>query len=295
MIKRQAAVMIAVGALMLIAMAQVYAGLVENGGFETRGSYIQKHTDVPSDPDTVALWKFDELSGTTAVNAQGDTANDGSLGNFNGISGLDVDVLDQSSVNSNLSEVMIATLNQFAQQFTPAAPALYAIEFMPASSDATGVNIEIQTDSGGVTPDGTAITNGTVSSGAITADVAKTVYFSHPLLLDTSTTYWIVIKRGSADIGIKGTGTGATGRAKRYNTGTPAWENIETWDDLYFKTYYRSGWTASGKSNGALVFDSLNDYVQVLDNDSLDLTNAITLEAWVYLLAQNTPNSTWFT
>ena len=40
-------------------------------------------------------------------------------------------------------------------------------------------------------------------------------------------------------------------------------------------------WTAGGKNGGALSFDGVNDWVTVPDASSLDLTNAMTLEAWV--------------
>jgi len=40
-------------------------------------------------------------------------------------------------------------------------------------------------------------------------------------------------------------------------------------------------WTASGKFGGALSFDGINDWVTITDSDSLDLTNGMTLEAWV--------------
>ena len=38
----------------------------------------------------------------------------------------------------------------------------------------------------------------------------------------------------------------------------------------------------SGKYGSALNFDGTNDYIQVADNSTLDITDAITLEAWVY-------------
>lgn len=41
-------------------------------------------------------------------------------------------------------------------------------------------------------------------------------------------------------------------------------------------------WTTAGKFGKALQFDGINDYVSVLDSNSLDLTNALTVEAWVY-------------
>jgi hypothetical protein len=40
-------------------------------------------------------------------------------------------------------------------------------------------------------------------------------------------------------------------------------------------------WTAAGKFGGALSFDGVNDWVTVNDSSSLDLTGAMTLEAWV--------------
>ncbi|MCI0703401.1 MAG: DUF4082 domain-containing protein [Planctomycetia bacterium] len=40
-------------------------------------------------------------------------------------------------------------------------------------------------------------------------------------------------------------------------------------------------WTSSGKYSGALSFDGTNDWVTISDANSLDLTNGMTLEAWV--------------
>nr|MDP9491685.1 PQQ-dependent sugar dehydrogenase [Actinomycetota bacterium] len=40
-------------------------------------------------------------------------------------------------------------------------------------------------------------------------------------------------------------------------------------------------WTNSGRYGGALSFDGVNDSVRVADGDSLDLTNGITMEAWI--------------
>jgi hypothetical protein len=40
-------------------------------------------------------------------------------------------------------------------------------------------------------------------------------------------------------------------------------------------------WTNEGKFGSALVFDGENDYVRVLDDPSLDLTDEVTVEAWV--------------
>ena len=40
-------------------------------------------------------------------------------------------------------------------------------------------------------------------------------------------------------------------------------------------------WSAAGKNGGALSFDGVNDWVTVADSSALDLTTAMTLEAWV--------------
>jgi glucose/arabinose dehydrogenase/PKD repeat protein len=40
-------------------------------------------------------------------------------------------------------------------------------------------------------------------------------------------------------------------------------------------------WTTAGKSGGALSFDGVNDSVRIADANDLDLTSAMTLEAWV--------------
>jgi glucose/arabinose dehydrogenase len=42
-----------------------------------------------------------------------------------------------------------------------------------------------------------------------------------------------------------------------------------------------AAWSAAGKNGGALSFDGLNDWVTVADADDLDLTNGMTLSAWI--------------
>ena len=41
-------------------------------------------------------------------------------------------------------------------------------------------------------------------------------------------------------------------------------------------------WSTQGKYGGALAFDGINDWVTVADHASLDFTNALTVEAWVF-------------
>ena len=43
-----------------------------------------------------------------------------------------------------------------------------------------------------------------------------------------------------------------------------------------------AAWTAAGRYNGALSFDGIDDLVTIADSSSLDLTSALTIEAWVY-------------
>ncbi|MDD2802537.1 MAG: LamG domain-containing protein, partial [Methylococcales bacterium] len=48
----------------------------------------------------------------------------------------------------------------------------------------------------------------------------------------------------------------------------------------YMSTSTRGGWT-EGRFGSALSFDGSDDYVNVADSNSLDLTTAVTMEAWV--------------
>src|SRR6185503_20012408 len=41
-------------------------------------------------------------------------------------------------------------------------------------------------------------------------------------------------------------------------------------------------WPTQGRYGNALTFDGTNDWVTVADVPSLDLTSALTMEAWVY-------------
>ena len=63
------------------------------------------------------------------------------------------------------------------------------------------------------------------------------------------------------------TGTGVTDASGRGNAGTIAGGAVRT--------------TATAKFGGAITFDGVNDLISVPDANSLDLTNAMTLEAWV--------------
>jgi len=46
-------------------------------------------------------------------------------------------------------------------------------------------------------------------------------------------------------------------------------------------TLYGPTWDPTGKINGALSFDGTDDYVSVADDDTLDITDELSIEAWV--------------
>jgi len=65
------------------------------------------------------------------------------------------------------------------------------------------------------------------------------------------------------------------------------WRFNDSSDLLDYSSYSNDGinsgstYTSSGKFGGARDFDGMNDYVSVADSTSLDITDAITIEAWV--------------
>ncbi len=62
------------------------------------------------------------------------------------------------------------------------------------------------------------------------------------------------------------TGTTATDNSGRGNTGTLT--NGPTW-------------SAAGKYGSAVLFDGSNDFINIIDASSVDLTNGMTIEAWI--------------
>jgi hypothetical protein len=64
----------------------------------------------------------------------------------------------------------------------------------------------------------------------------------------------------------EGSGTTTADRAGKGNTGTLA----------------GATWTSAGLAGSAVSFDGVNDRININDSTSLDLTGAMTLEAWVY-------------
>ena len=61
------------------------------------------------------------------------------------------------------------------------------------------------------------------------------------------------------------------------NTSNPGYDDSGTGNN---GTVNGATWIINGKLNGALDFDGVNDYVEVPDDDSLDLTDSFTVVAW---------------
>jgi len=53
---------------------------------------------------------------------------------------------------------------------------------------------------------------------------------------------------------------------------------------------YGSTWTSAGKVHGALQFDGTNDYVGISNSASLNITNSISMSAWINLKSYNDIN-----
>lgn len=79
-------------------------------------------------------------------------------------------------------------------------------------------------------------------------------------------------------------------KAAKSNQGTVAmWHFDENWGDTAFdsSTYNNHGiihgamWTEDGMFGTALEFDGVNDYIRVSDEQSLDLIDELTVEAWI--------------
>jgi hypothetical protein len=62
------------------------------------------------------------------------------------------------------------------------------------------------------------------------------------------------------------------------NSGNPGQDDSGYGND---GTVYGATWITPGKIGGALSFDGAGDYVSVGDNATLDITNELTIEAWV--------------
>jgi hypothetical protein len=109
----------------------------------------------------------------------------------------------------------------------------------------------------------TAVATDTAGNSTTSAQVSVTVSNAAPLPAG-------LVGAWSFNAGSGSTAADASGRG---NTGT-----------LIGPT-----WTTAGRFGGALTFDGVNDRVDVRDTPSLDLTQAVTIEAWV----QPSTNSGW--
>ncbi len=77
----------------------------------------------------------------------------------------------------------------------------------------------------------------------------------------------------------EGTGTAAYDKSGYGNTGTLT--NINTSNPNGLTSNSTSGWNESGRFGYGLKFDGVNDYVNVTDSNSLDITGELTVTAWI--------------
>lgn len=109
----------------------------------------------------------------------------------------------------------------------------------------------------------TGVTNGSYTLTARARDASGNTGLSSSVIVNVNNTSNLVAAYGFNE----NTGTSANDNSGNNNHGTLT--NGPTW-------------TASGRFGSAIAFDGSNDLVNVNDANSLDLTNGMTLEAWVY-------------
>ena len=113
-----------------------------------------------------------------------------------------------------------------------------------------------------ITWDTTAVNNGSHTLTARARDAAGNTTTSSSVIVNINNNTNLVASYGFNE----NTGTTLTDNSGRNNHGTLV--NGPTW-------------TSAGKYGPALVFDGSNDLVNINDDNSLDLTTGMTLEAWV--------------
>ncbi len=96
-----------------------------------------------------------------------------------------------------------------------------------------------------------------------------------PLLLGIILTVCVVIGTFVFSLGYPG------GMVSYWKFDEGAESTVSDSVDANHGTIYGAQWTTDGMVNGALSFDGSDDYVEVPTSANLDITDAITLEAWV--------------
>ena len=107
----------------------------------------------------------------------------------------------------------------------------------------------------------TGTTNGSHTLTARARDAAGNLATSAPVIVTVNNTN-LMAAYGFTE----NTGTTATDNSGNNNNGTLT--NGPTW-------------SGSGRYGSAVLFDGTNDYINIIDASSLDLTNGMTMEAWV--------------
>lgn len=132
------------------------------------------------------------------------------------------------------------------------------------------------------------------------SNVARTSFdLFTPLTVDSDTVALWHFNEGDGQSVYDATGNGNDGQLGSISDpddNDPTWVDstvnstlaIDSSSNENHGTIYGATWT-TGVFDDALEFDGVDDYVSVLDTDSLDCSSAITIEAWIYV--KNYPSS----
>jgi hypothetical protein len=138
--------------------------------------------------------------------------------------------------------------------------------------DGANLNAEVTTAPYRISWNSTAVANGSHTLTAIARDAAGNTTTATTVTVTVSNTAPAPPPPPATPAGLvaafgfnEGTGTTTADASGRANTGTLS----------------GASWTTAGKFGGALSFNGVNNWVTVNGSPSLDLTNGMTLEAWV--------------
>jgi RHS repeat-associated protein len=100
----------------------------------------------------------------------------------------------------------------------------------------------------------------------------------------TTTTYDSAGRKTSDSVSVAGSGSVPSGLVAAYGFEEGAGPSVaDSSGNANTGTISGATWTSSGKYGNALSFDGTNDNIGIADSNSLDLTSAMTLSAWVKL------------
>ncbi|NOQ68274.1 DUF2341 domain-containing protein, partial [Patescibacteria group bacterium] len=210
--------------------------------------------------------------------------------------GEDALITDYATIDT-ASETINATNTKIAQKFNSGAnTAISSVDLFMSTGGALTGTVRIETDSSG-SPSGTLVdaTNSYSASTALSANAVKHIPLTGITTLAASTDYWIVFSYSSGAGGTFQGGTSGTINQVKYYNGL--WNLSTSVENIYFKAKSKvtdatscnnngkviGATAATGKIGNAQNFDGLNDYISIANDDSLNVTNTITIETWMYV------------